>query len=161
MANDCRLSNLSASSSQSDTPAALSRLGSRASSSLEHCRGLMEQLREGLRSFRLPNLDAEGRDRVNFEGRWCVMHACACDQWLYVQQAAHAFLSNIDPRQELRLWLSVVSELVRRWKDKQASDMGAYDAALDLLQLGGLQKKGCAGASDSAVHAYCSWFRLR
>ncbi len=24
--------------------------------------------------------------------------------------------------------------------------MGAYDAALDLLQLGGLQKKGCVGA---------------
>jgi len=79
MANDSHSSLPSISSSQPDT-FALSRLGSRASSSVEHCRGVMDQLREGLRSFRLPSFDSDDSDRANFEGRWCVVHACVCDQ---------------------------------------------------------------------------------
>ena len=75
MANDFGLPHSSSSNSQAGTPA-LSRAGRQVSSSLEHCRSLMEQLREGLRSFRLPSFDADDSDRVNFEGRWCVMHAC-------------------------------------------------------------------------------------
>ncbi len=79
MANEFNSSLSSIRGSQSDT-FALSRLGSQASSSLEHCRGIMDQLREGLRSFRLPSFDSDDSDRVNFEGRWCVAYTCVCDQ---------------------------------------------------------------------------------